>query len=78
MPAPVVSVHVFVVAKDSAVEYDEPVFEKRICVTPLVASEAASVSVALVLLVAPAPPLITTLPAGAWLSTLTVTEEDTV
>ena len=48
-------------------------FEKRIWVTALSASLAESVSVAVRLLVAAAPPLITTLPVGAWLSTVTVT-----
>ena len=48
-------------------------FEKRICATAPWASVAERVSVAAVLLVAAAPPLITTLPVVAWLSTLTVT-----
>ena len=53
-------------------------FEKRIWVTPLSASLAARVRVAVRLLVAAAPPLMTTLPVGGWLSTVTLTFAATV
>src|SRR5262249_37715349 len=71
-PAPLLSVQAFVVAKGSAVEKAPvPVFENRICVTLLKASDAESVSVAFLLLVAVAPLLMTTVPVGARLSTVT-------
>ena len=56
LPSPVASVHDLVAAKASAVEYVVPVFEKRICVTALSASVAASDSVTVLLFVAAAPP----------------------
>jgi hypothetical protein len=65
VPAPVASVHAFVVAYVSAVEKLDPVFENRICVTPLSASLADSVSVTAVVFVTVAPLLITTVPVGA-------------
>ena len=71
VPAPVVSVQAFVVAKVSAVEKAPvPVLENRICVTLLNASDAESVSVTFLLLVAVAPLLMTIVPVGAWLSTV--------
>ena len=71
VPAPVVRVQAFVVAKGSAVEKAPvPVLENRICVTLLNASAAESVSVTFLLLVAVAPLLMTIVPVGAWLSTV--------
>src|SRR5690242_4331708 len=68
VPAPDDSVQVFVVAYASAVENELPVFEKRIWVTALWSSVAASVSVAVRLFVAAAPPLITMVPVGGLVS----------
>ena len=51
-------------------------FEKRICATAPCESVADKVSVDAVVLVAAAPPLITTLPVGDWLSTVTLTVDE--
>jgi hypothetical protein len=71
VPVPLLRVHAFVVAKGSGVEKAPvPVLENRICVTLLNASDAESVSVTFLLLVAEAPLLMTIVPVGAWLSTV--------
>jgi hypothetical protein len=68
VPAPDDIVHDFVVANVSAFENELPAFEKRIWLTALSASVAESVSVTLLLFVAAASPLITTVPVGGVVS----------
>ena len=62
-----------VVAYASAVEKPVLEFENRICDTGPALSVAESVNVAVRELVTAAPPLITIVPVGAWLSTVTLT-----
>ncbi len=64
VPAPIVSVQVFVVAYASSTEKLVPVLENRMLVTGPGLSVAASVSVDVLLLVAAAPPLIAMVPVG--------------
>ena len=68
VPAPLVNVQVLVVANGSAVVKEVPVLENRICVTALCVSDAESVSNAVRLEVAPAPPWMTMVPVGVWVS----------